>query len=394
MHLTRRQFLRGMGVASILVAGGGVYRAVDQGVFTTAQGPAFEPWDTWHTQPVEGPLRLVQSAILASNPHNTQPWLFEVAADRIDLYADTARHLGAADPFLREMHIGIGCALENMLLTAAAMGYQADVALDPGTLTAPTADPQPVRVASVRLTPAYPVESKLYAAIPERHTDRSTYADRTIPADAFHEMDTLSAQEPDVQVQLYAAGAPRFQTIAVETVQATEMFIADTEMSHASFVWHRSDWNEMQHLKDGIAIDTSGSPPAIRALVKLLPPLPEQRFNQGWLDGTIAAMDASAAMGIITVRDLYDRAQTIQAGRVWQRLHLWAAANGLAMQPINQMPELVDRDRQLGRTSNMARVQATLLDDPARQLTFIFRMGYPLSQTFPSARRPVAEVMR
>ncbi|MFP4440516.1 MAG: Acg family FMN-binding oxidoreductase [Chloroflexaceae bacterium] len=394
MHLTRRQFLRGMGVASILVIGGGVYRTVDQGVFTTAQGPAFEPWDNWHTQPAEGPLRLVQSAILASNPHNTQPWLFEVAADRIDLYADTARHLGAADPFLREMHIGIGCALENMLLTAAATGYQADVALEPGTLTAPTAAPQPVRVASIRLTPARPVESNLYATIPERHTDRSPYADRTIPADAFPELSALSAQEPDVQVQLYAAGTPRFQTIAAETVQATEMFIADTEMSQASFVWHRSDWNEIQRLKDGIAIDTSGSPPAIRALVKLLPPLPEQRFNQGWLDGTIAAMDAGAAMGIITVRDLYDRAQTIQAGRVWQRLHLWAAATGLAMQPINQMPELVDRDRQLGRTSNMARVQATLLDDPARQLTFIFRMGYPLNQTFPSARRPVAEVVR
>ncbi len=31
--------------ALVLVAGGGVWRAADQGVFSTGQGPAYEPWD-------------------------------------------------------------------------------------------------------------------------------------------------------------------------------------------------------------------------------------------------------------------------------------------------------------------------------------------------------------
>jgi hypothetical protein len=63
-------------------------------------------------------LRLVQSAILAANPHNTQPWLFWVSDDAIDLYADIGRHLGTMDPSLREMHIGLGYPLNSVLPSA------------------------------------------------------------------------------------------------------------------------------------------------------------------------------------------------------------------------------------------------------------------------------------
>ena len=31
------------------------------------------------------------------------------------LLADTARNLGSFDPYLRELHIGLGCAIENMV---------------------------------------------------------------------------------------------------------------------------------------------------------------------------------------------------------------------------------------------------------------------------------------
>jgi hypothetical protein len=45
-----------------------------------------------------------------------------VGATRIELFADVRRNLGAFDPYLREMHIGLGCALENMTRAAGAYG--------------------------------------------------------------------------------------------------------------------------------------------------------------------------------------------------------------------------------------------------------------------------------
>jgi hypothetical protein len=45
MH--RRSFLKGAGVVTVLVAGGGVWRAFDQGVFSAGAGPAYLPWENW-----------------------------------------------------------------------------------------------------------------------------------------------------------------------------------------------------------------------------------------------------------------------------------------------------------------------------------------------------------
>jgi hypothetical protein len=79
MKISRRKFLKlaGSGIA-IVVLGGTVWRAFANGVFSSGQGPAYEPWKEWKTESEEGtgPLSLVASAILAANPHNTQPWLF------------------------------------------------------------------------------------------------------------------------------------------------------------------------------------------------------------------------------------------------------------------------------------------------------------------------------
>ena len=123
----------GAGAVTVAVVGGGVWRAYDQGVFSIGEGPAYEPWKDWRDTN-DGPLTLVRAAILAASPHNTQPWLFKVANSSIELHIDTQRNVGALDPYLREEHIGIGCALENLMLTAPANGYAATVRLEPGQL--------------------------------------------------------------------------------------------------------------------------------------------------------------------------------------------------------------------------------------------------------------------
>src|SRR5271169_1472689 len=127
--VNRRAFFQGTGVIAIAVVGGGVWRADDQGVFSTGQGPAYEPWKNWRDEATDGPLKLVRAAILAASPHNTQPWLFKVSNSTIELHIDPRRNVGALYPYLREEHIGMGCALENLLLAAAAKGNAAAATL-------------------------------------------------------------------------------------------------------------------------------------------------------------------------------------------------------------------------------------------------------------------------
>ncbi len=389
--LNRRTFLKRTGVTTlVLIAGGGTYRAVDQGVFASGQGAAYEPWEDWRTTPEPGPLRLVQSAILAANPHNTQPWLFRVREGSVELFADTSRHLGAMDPFLREMHLGLGCALENMMLTASAEGYEVDLRPLPGTLTRPSDEQTFTKVATLNLTPSEADTSPLYKTIPERHTDRSNYAPQEVEKERLEEMAALT--RADTKLFLFEKGAA-FNTFVEESVRATEAIIADEVMSHDSHAWFDKNWQEVQRDKDGPFIDTSGVSPLLRAAVKMLPPTSGKMLDDGWLSSTKTTLAATPVLGLLAVRDLYDKPRTLNAGRVWQRLHLWMTAHGLAAQPVNQMLEVVDRERQLGKPAQMAEVLDKLTGDPTWKPTFAFRLGYPDTDVLPSARRPVSEVL-
>src|SRR5207253_1615 len=82
-------------------------------------------WGNWNKQ--RGPMALVAAAILAANPHNSQPWVFELSPDRINVFADQSRNIGAVDPLRREMYVGLGAALENLMLAAPANGYRANL---------------------------------------------------------------------------------------------------------------------------------------------------------------------------------------------------------------------------------------------------------------------------
>jgi len=115
----RRNFIKGSAILGSLVVVGGFWRGVENGVLSTSKGPAYDAWEN----SFEGIEGLVSAAILAANAHNTQPWHFILGNSSIEIKADTDRTLGPVDPYLREMYISLGCALENLIIAAKANGF-------------------------------------------------------------------------------------------------------------------------------------------------------------------------------------------------------------------------------------------------------------------------------
>ena len=385
--------MKGAGTVAVVAAAGLVWRAYDQGVVSPGAGAAYEPWTGWRSDPASGPLALVRAGILAANPHNTQPWLFQVGASRIELFADTRRNLGAFDPYLREMHIGLGCALENMRRTARVQGYEVTVIQHPGLLAA-AASPRPQPVATLELSPARPRPDQLVDAIPRRHTDRGAYAaGRPVPGEMLEAM--WAAFQDDTDVRLFLFSAPDERKRFGELVlAATESIIADPEMVAASDRWFRHRWMDVQRRRDGLTLDAAGLGPFVTTMAKLLPPASGETTHRYWRDATRdVQIPTTALFGLIAVRDLYDRPQALRAGQRWQRLHLMATVRGVAMQPINQPVEMVDREREQGKVPGAAAALAALTGEAGWKPTFAFRAGLPTRPPAPSPRRPVEAVV-
>ncbi len=68
---------------------------------------------------LESQIKFVLSyAILAPSTHNSQPWLFKIKASECQIYYDPKLVLPEADPKTRDLHISIGCTVENLILAA------------------------------------------------------------------------------------------------------------------------------------------------------------------------------------------------------------------------------------------------------------------------------------
>jgi len=389
MRTRRALLIGGVGATALALTG----RAWDRGVWSIGEGAAYSPWTDWQGNAAEGIKRPLRAAILASNPHDTQPWVFKIEADAIVVFADRARNLGTFDPFRREMHLGLGAAVENLVLAARSFGLAAEVVPADGMLSL-SPDDTFVPAAHVALKPAPAARNALFDALPNRHTNRGPYrADQSIEKERLRRITDLAANDA-VRVVLVEDKHARGELGAL-IVDATDHIISDPQMSADSARWFRTGQRDIAAHRYGATVDTAGLSPLMTAVAKLLPDMDAKSADQYWLSMTRDTQVPTApVLGILAVRNRLDMRSAMEAGRAWQRLHLAATAEGLAAQPLNQPVECIDRNVMLGRADNFAPAIARFTDAPGWEPTFIFRLGVAERQAGPSPRRALDEVLR
>ena len=131
---------------------------------------------------------LLRYATLAPSSHNTQPWLWRIEGDEVELRADTTRQMPALDPQGRELILSCGAGLHHLILAIRAMGY--------GAVVQPFPDGENsdllarVRLGSHR--PATTNDERLFGFIAKRHTHRGEFEARSLPSTLLLELQNVA----------------------------------------------------------------------------------------------------------------------------------------------------------------------------------------------------------
>lgn len=308
------------------------------------------PWNIDERRyPASGSLEdkarfLLGYAVLAPSNQNTQPWRFSVRGPTVDFLADPGRHLPIADPDRRELHISVGCALENFLIAAEHFGLGHQVELLPDRHDSDLLARVHLEAAG-EPSPERPRE--LFDAILERRTTRQTFEDREVPEDWLSRLHACAKQDG---IRLLLIDDPEAKAWIGQVIAETD------ERQLADPAWQE----EEARLRSLGAIEEGAS--AFRCDTE--------------------AFDSAPLFGvIISLED--DPASRVRTGQAFERIYLTATAMGLSIQPVSQILELgAPRD-----------VVADVLGLGAALPLQPFRLGFGESQRRPSPRRPLEEVL-
>jgi nitroreductase len=143
---------------------------------------ALNPWSVEEDDfPADGKTSeqlefLLNYAFLDPSIHNTQPWVFKIIDDAIELYLDKASVLATADPNYRESIVGCGAALFNLRIAIRYFGYRDIVEVFPE----PYSPNLLARISFGSKRIVQLEETFLFRAISKRSTNRF-YANRNLP---------------------------------------------------------------------------------------------------------------------------------------------------------------------------------------------------------------------
>lgn len=271
--------------------------------------------------------RLVSYAALAPSPRDTQPWRFEIEGQMIRISIDESRRQPAADPMGREAHLGVGAALENLLVAAEQLGLGHTVSYFPHADDAALAAAvtfedggSPTRVRS----------GLTLDALLERSTERGEFRIVSVPPEVIWQLQAV-ALDRDVRLDLTDNPAVK-REFAELTARGARHLGADR-------LWRRDLANGLRH----------GRLPVPRLAGPLLR-LALRHLNVGPALARREARRLRAAplVGLVSSRS-DDPLGWVRSGQLLERVWLEACRHGLSLEPLHEALEVPRCRKELSR---------------------------------------------
>jgi len=372
--IDRRRFLLAAGGAAVYLTLGPALAAARR---LPDSRSALQPWrlpDDLPSNPEDAARALIAAAVLAPSDWNSQPWRFEVEGNLIRLVADSRRALPVTDPERHGMLIGLGAALENMLIAARAWGQRPSVHYLPH-------DGARGVVAEVSWMGGEPRRDRaLLANIPARRTNRHDFDERGI----FSQNRALLMAEAMEGLRFHWLDDPeRVRSVGDVAYEATRFQNGDRRAQGEQFGWMRFDGDEKKR-GDGIAVDRLelSGPAGWLAGRYFRPGSWFQRFGTEYAAKQARNQVKSSGALLLVAAPRTDDAQCLLCGQSYERLALKATHLGIANQILSAPTEVAHLRPELKRLFGAAAQEEPLL---------LVRLGHARSPD-PTTRRAVSLV--
>lgn len=274
---------------------------------------------------------LLRYAVLAPSNRNTQPWVFRIATDGVEVFADYSRRLRILDPDDRELVMSVGAAITNFRVSAAHFGFETTMQYErrPGKWI-------PVARISVRKT-STPDRAlgALFGTITKRHTNRALFDGEPLEPRAVSQICDVVERFPETLRLILSRDKPHTADM-IEQAERTQMAQPAFRAEIAALIGNDDK------RADGLSPDAVGVPPFLSAEASWIVRQFDIGAGQGRRDRRLA--ESASALLLVTAED--DRVSLIRAGEALEILLLTIAGAGLQYSFLNQPVQVKEmRDR-------------------------------------------------
>jgi hypothetical protein len=296
--------------------------------------------------PEESLLKILKYAAKAPSGHNTQPWKFKTGDDSISIIPDFTRALPVVDPDNHALYISLGCALENLIISADEFNYRAET-----EITGDEREPQIV----VRLSGVPQADRQgLSGYIAKRQVTRGKFKPEKVPQSLLSE---LFEESEGVHVRLFLS-EEETESLTPYIIEGNSLQFGNREFVTELVSWIRFSEKEVMTKGDGIWTASMGLPGMGRFIGNIVmknfvsAASEEKRLRK--------LIMASAGFAMFMV-EKNDPVHWIKLGRAFQRFGLMATKNNISHAHLNMPCEECRVREKLIRDFNLGDLTPLLL---------------------------------
>lgn len=312
-------------------------------------------------------LFMIEHAVKAPSGHNTQPWLFRVNEDNIQILPNYDKSLPIVDPDNRELFISLGCAAKNLSIAASQKGYDTDMNIsDEGIIT-------------IHLKKDDIVEPNvLFEQLAIRQTNRGVYNERIISSDTIRLLESVF-EGSAFKAYFYKNGTPEFSSIADHVIAGNVLQMQDKAFTDELKSWMRFNKRHQNATNDGLSYAAFGAPNLPLFIGK---PIISGHLNaKSQNKGDRKKIASSSHFALLTITSNTPE-EWVQLGIIMERFLLITTELGIAHAYMNQPNEI----------SELSGAMIEALNISGEYPVILFRIGY--GEILPySKRKDIKEVI-